>query len=91
MTSSFNGTRKVTFLNFLDETPSYAGLGERRTHSKCLLPMNSILHVLIALYVRRNATGGINTHVNLELARARASARSAAGILEHQLGVLLAY
>jgi len=53
--------------------------------------MNSILHVLIALFVRRNATGGINTHVNLELARARASARSAAGILEHQLGVLLAY
>ena len=32
-------------------------------------------------YVRRNATGGINAHFNLESARARASARSAAGIL----------
>ena len=73
MTTSFNGTLKVTFLNFLDETPSDAGLGERRTQSKCLLPMNSILHVFI--------TGGINTHFNLESARARASARSAAGIL----------
>ena len=39
MTKSFNGTLKV------DETPT--GLGESRAHSKCLLPMTSIFHVLI--------------------------------------------
>ena len=32
MTKIFNGTLKVTFLNVLDETPSSAGLGERRAH-----------------------------------------------------------
>jgi hypothetical protein len=46
MTKSFNGTLKVTVVDFLDETLSLAGLGERRAHphSKCLLPVNSILH-----------------------------------------------
>jgi len=48
MTKSFNGTLDVT-VDFLDETLFFSGAGVERRAPKCLLPVNSILQVLIAL------------------------------------------